>query len=200
MKLTDYIYVNKNSLCKELCDDIIELFEKIPNKYYGIVSSGYDKQVKNTVDFSIPLEENNIDYKLWSNIKDTLIREIRSNIKEYVEKINNSIDIDKNYLPSQKFAIRALQIQKYTKKEGDFKYHHDESVMVELNLKRYIVFIFYLNTVNNGGETEINMETRIKPECGKLLLFPASWVYPHTGIMPIDNDKYIITGWIEGPI
>jgi hypothetical protein len=36
----------------------------------------------------------------------------------------------------------------------------------------------------------------VKPEAGKLLFFPATWTYPHRGMMPISNDKYIITGWI----
>jgi hypothetical protein len=32
---------------------------------------------------------------------------------------------------------------------------------------------------------------------GKLLLFPASWVFPHRGKMPISEDKYIVTGWFH---
>ena len=48
---------------------------------------------------------------------------------------------------------------------------------------------------------EINIEKfwkrkTIKPEAGKLLLFPASWTFPHCGQMPISHDKYIITGWL----
>jgi hypothetical protein len=50
--------------------------------------------------------------------------------------------------------------------------------------------------VNIGGETEITGYIKIKPKTGSLLLFPATWTYPHCGKMPISNDKYIITGWV----
>jgi hypothetical protein len=50
-----------------------------------------------------------------------------------------------------------------------------------------------------GGETELCIDLKIKPEKGKLLIFPASWLYPHSGKMPISNDKYIVTGWIYAP-
>jgi hypothetical protein len=50
--------------------------------------------------------------------------------------------------------------------------------------------------VENGGETEIWDDFKIKPETGKLLLFPSSWTFPHRGVMPISDNKYIITGWL----
>jgi hypothetical protein len=59
-----------------------------------------------------------------------------------------------------------------------------------------LTYIWYLNDVNEGGETIIWDNHKIKPTTGKLLLFPATWTYPHSGLMPISNDKYIITGWI----
>jgi hypothetical protein len=57
--------------------------------------------------------------------------------------------------------------------------------------------LWYLNTVNDGGETEILGDIIVKPEAGKLLLFPASWTFPHRGKMPISEDKYIVTGWFH---
>ena len=62
---------------------------------------------------------------------------------------------------------------------------------------RVITFLWYLNTVEEGGETELLGSVNIKPERGKLLLFPASWTFPHRGKMPISHDKYIVTGWFH---
>ena len=54
----------------------------------------------------------------------------------------------------------------------------------------------YLNDIDKGGETDFHYKKRI-PRTGKLLLFPATWTFPHRGIMPESSDKYIITGWIH---
>mgnify|MGYP003346154397 CR=1 FL=1 len=32
----------------------------------------------------------------------------------------------------------------------------------------------------------------VKPEAGKVVIFPPTWMYPHNGKMPMDNDKYIM--------
>ena len=48
----------------------------------------------------------------------------------------------------------------------------------------------------SGGETEIWDSHKIKPECGKLLLFPSCWTFPHRGNVPISGNKYILTGWV----
>ena len=56
---------------------------------------------------------------------------------------------------------------------------------------------WYLNDVEDGGETEFCGDFTIRPEVGKLIFFPASWCYPHRGKMPISGDKYIITGWLH---
>jgi hypothetical protein len=53
-----------------------------------------------------------------------------------------------------------------------------------------------LNDVYEGGETEFVDGTLIKPERGKLIIFPAYWNYHHQGRPPISNTKYIVTGWI----
>jgi len=60
---------------------------------------------------------------------------------------------------------------------------------------RIITYLWYLNDVEEGGETLFH-NFKIKPKTGSLLLFPATWTYKHSGAMPISNDKYIITGWV----
>ena len=64
---------------------------------------------------------------------------------------------------------------------------------------RIITFIWYLNNVEEGGETLFE-DFKIKPMEGSSLFFPATWTYPHSGAMPTSNDKYIITGWIYNKV
>ena len=85
-------------------------------------------------------------------------------------------------------------IQKYQKNKGKYVYHNDASF--ESTKYRVITYIWYLNDVEEGGETEFFGEYCVKPEKGKLVLFPASWTFPHCGKIPISHDKYIVTGWL----
>jgi hypothetical protein len=89
----------------------------------------------------------------------------------------------------------TFQMQKYEKNKGKFVYHHDSSYDLKLKEARVLVYMWYLNDVAVGGETEIT-DYIIKPSAGKLVMFPSLWTYPHCGNMPISDDKYIITGWI----
>jgi hypothetical protein len=86
-------------------------------------------------------------------------------------------------------------IQKYDKSSGKYVYHDDFVTEPIHNRYRVITYIWYLNTVEEGGHTEFFGSHLIKPEEGKLLLFPSSWTFPHCGKVPISHDKYIITGW-----
>ena len=62
---------------------------------------------------------------------------------------------------------------------------------------RIITFIWFLNTVEEGGEIEMYTGEKIKPECGKLIFFPANWTYTYNSTMPISGDKYFISGWMK---
>ena len=120
------------------------------------------------------------------------------NLKTYISNLQeNSAYTNYDVFGSTKYLTEdTFMIQRYTKNEGLFKYHHDFSVDWEKQKYRVITYLWYLNDVTEGGETEICGDYRIIPEKGKLLLFPATMDFPHRGIMPISNDKYIITGWL----
>jgi Rps23 Pro-64 3,4-dihydroxylase Tpa1-like proline 4-hydroxylase len=64
--------------------------------------------------------------------------------------------------------------------------------------ERQLVAIWYLNDVPGpGGETEFPLQqTVIKPQEGKLLLFPPFWTHVHRGAVLEQGVKYIATTWI----
>lgn len=195
-----FIYINTNSMSFQLSNDIIQLFEEIKDLHRkGRTLGGIDEKIKKTNDYVIPL---NPEQK-WIKIQNFLKKELNKNISKYLNELNSLIDPVNNY--SVKFKIlhtKFLQydefmIQKYDKLDGKYIYHNDAFIDFNKNRYRVFTYIWYLNTVTEGGETVFWDSYKIKPEAGKLVLFPACWTFPHTGKMPISNNKYIITGWVH---
>jgi Rps23 Pro-64 3,4-dihydroxylase Tpa1-like proline 4-hydroxylase len=200
--MDNYIYQNNFSIPKLLCDEIIEKYEKYHIFHYqGVTFGGLEKKIKDTTDFIIPKCENEKDD--WYKIEQFLYKELEKNLKIYLFNINNK----NNYKPENNSNIpykllygqqhtNSFMIQKYEKGVGKYVYHDDGYFDYENNRYRTITFIWYLNDVEEGGETEFNGDFKIQPKKGKLVFFPATWCFPHRGNMPISDDKYIITGWL----
>ena len=94
----------------------------------------------------------------------------------------------------------GYQIQE-TKPHEFYDWHTDSSIkqrqLNEVSV-RNLTYLWYLNTVDQGGETEFYDGTKISPERGKLLLFPATWTFYHRGRPPLGNkNKYVCTGWLR---
>lgn len=199
--MDNLIYTKTNSLTEELCKEILDLYELDVNKYEGLTMGGLNKNVKNTLDLELT-KVDDINYSKWQNIFKILEKELTDNVKNYVKNIETIIvayeNNENNYrlFESDYLTRDTFLVQKYEKNCGKYIYHSDFQCNWTKNNYRVITFLWYLNTVNEGGETEIWGNYLIKPETGKLLLFPASWTFPHRGKMPISNDKYIITGWL----
>jgi Rps23 Pro-64 3,4-dihydroxylase Tpa1-like proline 4-hydroxylase len=65
-------------------------------------------------------------------------------------------------------------IQKYDKNKGKYVYHDDGAIDILSKNYRVITYLWYLNDVEQGGETEFfGGDLKIKPETGKLLFFPS---------------------------
>jgi len=193
----NYVYTSP-SLSKEFCDTIIQRYDRdFVIKYHGVTAMGMDKSVKDTQDMVIPENEE------WDPINQTLANELEKHVKLYI----NSLEIGLHYKKEHNFGrdyhhlqekiiqVNNFMIQRYEKNEGKYIYHHDGSN--ESTRSRVITYLWYLNDVVDGGETDFfGGAFKIKPETGKILLFPACWCYPHRGNMPISSSKYIVTGWL----
>lgn len=188
--IINLIYINKHSISPELCNDIITIFEQEPTKKAGCVFSGVNKNIKDTTDFGIPP-----DVPIWDKIYKVLTNELRNNLTEYVKKYSNMISPEYNIFNADSQLVRGMQIQKYEKNTGKYVYHNDSCCDYNKKITRILTFIWYLNDVSEGGETEFWSNYKIKPKAGTFVLFPACWSFPHRGNVPISNNKYIITGW-----
>lgn len=62
---------------------------------------------------------------------------------------------------------------------------------------RYMVLLWYLNDVAEGGETRFpQLDISIQARAGRLLMFPPYWMYQHEGVPPRSGDKFIISTYL----
>jgi hypothetical protein len=190
--MSDFIRVYDGSLTKELCVEIIDKFADDDHKYGGVTAGGHEKSIKDSTDLQVRNDET------WSRIRRCLMRELEFRIPEYISSVSATCWSEDHTLLKGKLCFDTLQIQKYRKGEGKYVCHTDQSCRTEngTNQMRAITYLWYLNNVEKGGETAVLSNIKIQPSAGRLLLFPATWTYPHCGMMPESGDKYIVTGWV----
>jgi hypothetical protein len=177
-------WTNKNALTEEFCKHVIDKFENDENRYVGRVGSGIDESMKVTTDLVVNPKNG------WSEEDEIFCKSLDTNLKLYLEQLQRPLFP----LRTGDLTDTGYQLQKYTP-DGFYNWH-DDYCFSEQNGSRVLTFIWYLNTVDEGGHTEFLNGEKINPEVGKILIFPATWTYVHRGCNPVNQDKYICTGWL----
>lgn len=189
--LNNFIQIYENALDPEFCDQVIKKFNIDGRRYEGVTGGGLNKNVKDTTDLAISR------LKDWKDIDQIFFKSLNKHLEIYSGNITNlykSCNINSKYRIGTQIEDAGYQIQRYIKKSGFYKWHQDSRT--EEKRSRMLTYLWYLNDVEEGGETEMIGNIKIKPKKGQLLIFPACWMYMHRGCMPVSNDKYISTGWV----
>ncbi|MBN8888354.1 MAG: 2OG-Fe(II) oxygenase [Rudaea sp.] len=110
-------------------------------------------------------------------------------LAEYNRRLGLTIPI-----PSRP-TIDDLRMKRYRAGSDDnFEPHFDSH---DEKSRRYLVFLWYLNDVGDGGETEFcDLGLRVDARAGRLLMFPPYWMFQHAGLPPRSNDKYILSTYL----
>ena len=184
-KFSDFIYVERDALPKSFCNNVIEKFEQDDRKRQGQVGGGVQLDIKRSSDLSIS------ELNDWKSYDQAFFKSLNGGLKKYIR-----------FLPEEYMKHRALselgndtgyQIQR-TQPNDYYIWHHDQTTT------RLVTFIWYLNDIKDGGYTEFIDGTRIQPEAGKLIIFPATWDFLHRGVSPKTETKYLCTGWVHADI
>jgi len=181
-KLSDLIRVYENSLDPKICNLLIEKFEDLENKQEKV-------KLQNRPNFTqvnlteICNESTELNYLHQFLLKTTI---------DYKKKYCNFFG---DWKFPRKHGFEQFRIKRYLNNNDDvFERHVDVNDYV--SARRYLSFFWYLNDVDCGGETIFD-DLTIKPETGKLVIFPPMWMFPHSGEKPISNTKYIISTYLH---
>jgi hypothetical protein len=169
-----------------ICDEIIDFFESCAEKTSGSVRTiGGNLIVDNST-------KNCIESVLDSNkpLYSKYIELLQHCCEEYVIKYPFSNE----YSPWR--ICEGINIQKYHPGQSFGAYHTERIGRNGMQSSRHLVFMTYLNTVQQGGETEFyHQNLFVKPEKGLTLIWPVDWTHTHRGIPAFQETKYIATGW-----
>ena len=186
---TQLIYTEKNTLPIEFCDNIIDKFEKDDRKRAGKVRA--DMVVNQTIKQSLDLLCST--YPEYDEETEVFNESLQEGLIKYAEVLYEG-QVSKWAEPLTKGALvgtshEGYQLQRTQPGKG-YTWHDDGAY------RRMITFIWYLNDIHEDGYTEFLNGTKVQPEQGKLLLFPANWMFQHRGYPPKSELKYICTGWL----
>jgi len=187
-----FIWTKENSLSKEFCDKVIEKFDKDERSYVGKIKNfNVDLNVKKSLDLHISYLDD------WAKEDKIFCESLAESLKLYQNHLlNNSIELMLfPFIFYSNVIDWGYQIQKTV--PGGFYTWHVDYDMSSSGYARWLTYIWYLNDVDDGGETEFYDGTVIKPKAGTILLFPSTWTYVHRGCKLKSGVKYICTGWMS---
>jgi hypothetical protein len=177
----------------EVCAKLREMFAASENKVPGAVGAGttgtgtVNTKIKSSLDLDVALEGPE-----WMET----IGALRDAVGEAVSRYAN--EITSLHLIQSEYGIvsTGLQLQSYEPNGKDrFVVHIDRASLASCH--RELGVILYLNDVEMGGETCFPVQRlAIKPEEGKVVVFPAGFTHPHEGRTPITGPKLIATAFM----
>jgi len=199
----DFLLEIPNYIDELKCKDIINRFENDKNKKKGQTERGIYTGIKKSTDLPfIPHERNgwyDLDIYMSKKIDDAYIKYLNYLKNMFGEAWSVQWFRETFY---EDILHLGYQIQRVDKGEY-FKWHHDTNIIPF----RLVGFIIYLNTLeeDEGGSTDFrvgNQKKSIKPETGKIILFPSTWNYVHCGreVLTDKKSKYIATGFFVIPL
>jgi len=182
-KLNNFIkgwYIDKN-----VCNDLIKFFNLNKDKTKeGMVGYGINPDIKKSTDLNIPINSPQVEVQNY-------LKELNNCAKKYIKiypHLNSHLE--------QWGIIENFNIQKYKPSEAYFSWHTERNGKKSNTINRLLVFMTYLNDVEDNGETEwFYQKLKIKPEMGLTIIWPVDWMFVHRGIPSKTEEKFIATGW-----
>ena len=220
----DFIETYDNALDAEFCARMISKFEEDPGRQNpGRSSSGVNPKIKDTMEVAISTHPDWTEFNqkvldvtkhymveyvrkyshlLFGIMGSTIMNEHTGEITEITHDIVKDLPASTVHdLAGSNYRLAPINMQKYLQGQGAYHKWHSEISPTHPQgeiLHRVLFTIFYLNDVNDGGETEFFYQQKsVKPKQGRLVIAPGGFTHTHKGHVPLSGDKYILASWIK---
>ena len=185
--LSHYIQVFDNAFPAAFCEQMLQSFDSLArfHKQNGRgVRAGHDASAWTELDIS-PLTD--------VSFRQIILANMHKHLALYNAAIAHLAPVPTLAIPGSD-KISELIIKRYRPNADEaFQLHFDALGAVA---NRYMVFLWYLNDVIEGGETEFPaLNVSVAPRAGRLVMFPPYWMYQHQGKAPRSGEKYIFSSY-----
>ena len=196
--IKDYMGVFPEAATQKYCEDLIKWFE-----YNNTEGSGGRKNTVSRQEHEEGVSKTHKDseiYWLGSHNRmlsrnDILLAEFNKIVWKAYAKFKTVYGAGLDPLGLHKMSP-SIKIQRYQPTQGYHVWHSE--VTNHGNAGRVLVCLLYLNTVEEGGETEfLYQKMRVPAVQGTLAMFPTTWTHLHRGNAPLKGNKYVINTWLE---
>jgi len=184
LKPGSFIYELTHALDVSVCRDMIERFEADHHEHKaGRIGpdAALDDTIKRSTDLRISGRAE------WRDVDSALLVSLQNGL--------SLLSGLHPFFAANRYNDMGYQLQRSA--PGESSRWHVDACPGALS-QRPLVAIWYLNSVGTeGGETEFfHQKVSVRPEAGKLILFPPFWTHLHQGQTVVSKPKYIATTWV----
>lgn len=185
--VTDFIGVYENALPRELCESLISNADDLIN-LEGITRYEQTVNDKHMIDdTATTIMTHMAPFRELGGIPGLV--EAHDIMQECTMRYLDHFPVFNNELQSY-----HMKFQRTEPSQGYHAWHSENSSPQYRG--RDLVWTIYLNTVQEGGETEfLYQRKRVPAKQGSVCIFPAAFTHTHRGNPPLSGVKYICTGW-----
>ncbi len=185
-----YIAEFPEAVPQELCAKIIDCFERdSTRKPSRVIVEGkaeaheYRSGTQLAISRAVPE---------WEALFMATVPILRTTMEQYMAEHRGLAEL----VESEGLDCTLPMIERVDPGQG-FTWHYDATRSVT---NRVVAGLLYLKTVTEGGETEFTDGRKIKPEVGKIALFPPYWTHLHRGVSPTREIKYVMSYFWVYPV
>ena len=160
---------------------------QIAKSIFDMISSSLDGAKTSSNLHGVVVEECLRDEKLL----DILEKKLKPHLEVHIDDYFSFTPL----LHKENFKFSHYSLMHH--KEGyNIPFHYDSEYVYEkegVEEVRNFAILLYLNDLEEWGALVFPLQKKtIKPEQGKLLIFPTSFMYPHTTIPTMSSDRFVL--------
>ena len=184
--MKNFIETYDNALTEKECKYIIDYMNTDNKLEPGVVGSGVKPHLKDSWDITLNFDEDN------TKVNEIILESLCDCLDLYTDKHPQL-----NQIPKWRYHP-FYNLQKYNPNQAYHSLHCENNGGYFLETKRIMAWMFYLNTVTDGGGTYFdNYNLTMDAVQGRCVIWPAYWTHMHKGIVSQTETKYIATGWVS---